>query len=148
MRKSVSLYIAFFTSLLSMEPPPRKRLKRQEKRKAQGKKIDFVIESFSKELVLKVFSFLSLQDLIQCAAVSLHWSRMANDEMVMPLPTDKRVYITNLFYSYGNLYLLDGLEIHCTKRTFDHNFIISDVPQRQDTMEAGSASIEYTTTGY
>lgn len=65
-----------------MELPPRKRLKRQEKHKAQGKKIDFVIELFSKELVLKVFSFLSLEDLIQCAAVSLHWSRMANDEML------------------------------------------------------------------
>ncbi|KAL9538734.1 hypothetical protein MBANPS3_010710 [Mucor bainieri] len=65
-----------------MELPPRKRLKRQEKHKAQGKRIDFVTKSFSKELVLKVFSFLSLEDLIQCAAVSLHWSRMANDEML------------------------------------------------------------------
>ncbi|KAL7317894.1 hypothetical protein PS15m_004192 [Mucor circinelloides] len=65
-----------------MEPPPRKRLKRQEKCRAQGQKIDFVVQTFSKELVLKVFSFLSLKDLIQCAAVSLHWSRMANDEML------------------------------------------------------------------
>ncbi|KAK4520297.1 uncharacterized protein ATC70_008430 [Mucor velutinosus] len=65
-----------------MVPPPRKRLKGQEKHRAQGQKIDFVIKSFSKELVLKVFSFLSLKDLIQCAAVSLHWSRMANDEML------------------------------------------------------------------
>ena len=64
-----------------MEPYPRKRLKRQENYALQGQRIDFV-QSFSKELVLKVFSFLSLKDLIQCAVVSLHWSRMANDEMV------------------------------------------------------------------
>ena len=65
-----------------MEPYPRKRLKRQENYTPQEQKIDFVAQSFSKELVLKVFSFLSLQDLMQCAVVSLHWSRMANDEMV------------------------------------------------------------------
>jgi hypothetical protein len=44
--------------------------------------IDFVSSLFSKELVLKVFSFLSCTDLVQCAAVSMNWSRMANDEMV------------------------------------------------------------------
>lgn len=75
-----------------MEPPPRKRLKRQEKCRAQGQKIDFVVQTFSKELVLKVFSFLSLKDLIQCAAVSLHWSRMANDEMVIFVFNKKKLH--------------------------------------------------------
>ncbi|KAI9475385.1 MAG: hypothetical protein EXX96DRAFT_485788 [Benjaminiella poitrasii] len=44
------------------------------------KKVDFVSLLFSKELVLKVFSFLSHQDLITCAVVSNNWSRIANDE--------------------------------------------------------------------
>ncbi|KAI8639023.1 hypothetical protein BD408DRAFT_422154 [Parasitella parasitica] len=71
-----------FTSNLSMGPPPSKRLKKQDSCIATGQGIDFVTVSFSKELVLKVFSFLSLQDLVQCTAVSPHWSRISNDEML------------------------------------------------------------------
>jgi hypothetical protein len=51
----------------------------------QANGIDFVSCLFSKELVLKVFSFLSCRDLVQCAVVSMNWSRMANDEMVMKM---------------------------------------------------------------
>ncbi|RCH84855.1 hypothetical protein CU097_009555, partial [Rhizopus azygosporus] len=49
--------------------PARKRQKRSVEATQKEKRIDFVISSFSKELALKVFSYLSSADLVQCAAV-------------------------------------------------------------------------------
>ncbi|ORE06852.1 hypothetical protein BCV72DRAFT_227680 [Rhizopus microsporus var. microsporus] len=60
--------------------PVRKRQKRSAEPTQKEKRIDFVISSFSKELALKVFSYLSSADLLQCAAVSTHWAKLANDE--------------------------------------------------------------------
>lgn len=60
----------------------KKRQRRSNKEHETKTRIDFLTSKFSKELVLNVFSFLSLQDLIQCTAVSAEWSSMANDEMV------------------------------------------------------------------
>ncbi|KAI8078153.1 uncharacterized protein B0P05DRAFT_111732 [Gilbertella persicaria] len=66
-----------------MDLPSKKRLRRTKKLQCQlEKRIDFVDSVFSKELVLKVFSFLSSSDLAQCAVVSLRWSQMASDEML------------------------------------------------------------------
>lgn len=62
--------------------PARKRQKRLKKAAHNGKRIDFVLNLFSKELALKVLSYLSSADLVQCAVVSSHWARLANDEMV------------------------------------------------------------------
>jgi hypothetical protein len=59
----------------------RKRQRRLVKKWKSENRIDFVKAKFSKELVLTVFSFLSLQDLVHCTIVSTEWSRMANDEM-------------------------------------------------------------------
>ncbi|KAI8058750.1 hypothetical protein BDF21DRAFT_440835 [Thamnidium elegans] len=64
------------TSYSRKRPRLLKNNKKDEIRK------DFVTTVFSKELVLNVFSFLSSKDLIQCAAVSMEWSRLANDEML------------------------------------------------------------------
>lgn len=67
-----------------MESLSTKKRQRRSKQKTGSKiKLDFLTAKFSKELVLNVFSFLSLQDLIQCTAVSAEWSFMANDEMVI-----------------------------------------------------------------
>ncbi|KAI9265408.1 hypothetical protein EDC94DRAFT_604810 [Helicostylum pulchrum] len=63
-----------------MESRKRPRLSKNNKKNKIQK--DFVTTVFSKELVLNVFSFLSSKDLIQCAAVSMEWSRLANDEML------------------------------------------------------------------
>lgn len=60
----------------------KRQKKRLEKKIKNEKRTDFVKAKFSKELVLTVFSFLSLQDLVHCTSVSTEWSRMANDEMV------------------------------------------------------------------
>lgn len=60
----------------------RKRPRLSKYNKRSEKQKDFVTTVFSKELVLNVFSFLSSKDLIQCAAVSTEWYRLANDEMV------------------------------------------------------------------
>lgn len=60
----------------------RKRQRRSSLKKKYEIKKDFATSLFSKELVLHVFSFLSFKDLIQCAAVSTDWRRMASDEMV------------------------------------------------------------------
>ncbi|KAI7898848.1 uncharacterized protein BX663DRAFT_555399 [Cokeromyces recurvatus] len=78
------------------------RKKRPRKRSSHvsqksEKRIDFVSFLFSKELVLRVFSFLSSQDLITCTVVSHNWSRIANDEMLWK----------PLFYrKFQNLFLL------------------------------------------
>lgn len=69
---------------MEVQQPVRKRQKKRSRQntKTITKRLDFAANKFSKELVFKVFSYLSSKDLIQCAVVSLEWSRMANDEMV------------------------------------------------------------------
>lgn len=69
---------------MEVQQPVRKRQKKRSRQntKTLTKRLDFAANKFSKELVFKVFSYLSSKDLIQCAVVSLEWSRMANDEMV------------------------------------------------------------------
>lgn len=62
-------------------PHSRKRQRRLKPSNKYEIRKDFVT-TFSKELVLNVFSFLSFKELVQCAAVSMEWCRMANDEMV------------------------------------------------------------------
>lgn len=69
----------------------------EKKKSLESKKFDFVTDLFSKELALKVFSFLSLQDLVQCAVVSMHWSMIANDEMVTTLFNRFRSILIILF---------------------------------------------------
>lgn len=66
-----------------MDSRKRPRLSKNNKKSEIRK--DFVTTVFSKELVFNVFNFLSSKDLIQCAAVSMEWSRLANDEMVSTL---------------------------------------------------------------
>lgn len=74
--------------------------KRQRRTKQNNKskvRKDFVTTVFSKELVLNVFSFLSSKDLIQCAAVSTEWSRLANDEMVSVLELLQKILYILIF---------------------------------------------------
>ncbi|KAI8332718.1 hypothetical protein EDC96DRAFT_451445 [Choanephora cucurbitarum] len=61
----------------------KKRIKRLKQSTCESdKRIDFTHSLFSKELVLKVFGFLSSSDLIQCAAVNYRWFQIANDELL------------------------------------------------------------------
>lgn len=77
--------------------PARKRQKRSAEATQKEKRIDFVISSFSKELALKVFSYLSSADLVQCAAVSSHWAKLANDETVRKVDEIQFGKLLNIF---------------------------------------------------
>lgn len=79
------------------------RKRSRQNNKNQVRK-DFVTTVFSKELVLNVFSFLSSRDLIQCAAVSTEWYRLANDEMVITF------FSINICYSSLYLYCITVME--------------------------------------
>ncbi|KAL0083996.1 hypothetical protein J3Q64DRAFT_1737219 [Phycomyces blakesleeanus] len=70
-----------------MQKPPRKRQRRTPQ---ISRLIDFTSSLLSDEIVLHVFSYLSANDLAQCAMVSTGWSRLANDELLWrPLFLDR-----------------------------------------------------------
>ncbi|OBZ82793.1 F-box/WD repeat-containing protein 7 [Choanephora cucurbitarum] len=110
----------------------KKRIKRLNKSTCESdKRIDFTRSLFSKELVLKVFGFLSSSDLVQCAAVNYRWFQIANDELLWK-PLFIKTFSTHekpTAIRYGGSWK--------TKYRIHHNWLlgnynINDVVQRPD----------------
>ncbi|KAI8971699.1 hypothetical protein BDF20DRAFT_885905 [Mycotypha africana] len=109
---------------LDADLPTQKKRKRSIKaalthnlKDIQTKRFDFVANIFSKELVLKVFSYLSPRDLRQCAAVSYRWSVMANDEMLWKPLFYKRFHTPRIKYRIPQTDLLkDNYHLNSQRR--------------------------------
>ncbi|KAI8366191.1 WD40-repeat-containing domain protein [Blakeslea trispora] len=110
----------------------RKRIKLSKKPTCHSEnRVDFTSSLFSKELVLKVFSFLTSSDLTQCAAVNYRWSQLANDELLW-----KPLFIQNFSTHEKPTAIMYGGSWK-TKYRIHHNWLlgncnINDIVQRPD----------------